>query len=85
MKNKYGEAQVKIGTVFDRYLHNATQRYNQIRTLTTGTMPRRIIGKDSLYVQIGLNHNGEEIDTSSVDNFLHLIIKKKIIGTDGVG
>ena len=85
MKNKYGEAQVKIGTVFDRYLHNATQRYNQIRTLTTGTMPRRIIGKDSLYVQIGLNHNGEEIDTSSVDSLLQISRNLLILGTDGVG
>ncbi len=85
VKNKYGEAQVKIGTVFDRYLHNATQRYNQIRTLTTGTMPRRIIGKDSLYVQSGLNHNGEEIDTSSVDSLLQISRNLLILGTDGVG
>ena len=85
VKNKYGEAQVKIGTVFDRYLHNATQRYNQIRTLTTGTMPRRIIGKDSLYVQIGLNHNGEEIDTSSVDSLLQISRNRLILGTGGVG
>lgn len=30
VKSKFGETQVKIGVVFDRYLENATQRYNQM-------------------------------------------------------
>lgn len=85
VKNKYGEAQVKIGTVFDRYLDNATQRYNQIRTLTTGTTPRSIIGEDSLYVRIGLNYNGQEIDTSSVEPLLQISNNLLILGTGGVG
>lgn len=85
VKNKYGEAQVKIGKVFERYLDNATQRYNQIRTLTTGTTPRRIIGEDSLYVRIGLNYNGLEIDTSSVEPLLQISNNLLILGTGGVG
>lgn len=85
VKSKYGKAQVQIGLVFDRYLENATQRYNQIRTLATGTTPRSIIGEDNLYVQIGLNYNGEEIDTSSVDPLLQISSNLLILGTGGVG
>lgn len=85
VKNKYGEAQVKIGTVFDRYLDNATRRYNQIRTLATGTTPRCIIGEDSLYVRIGLDYDGEEIDTSSVEPLLEISKNILILGTGGVG
>lgn len=85
VKNKYGKAQVQIGLVFDRYLENATQRYNQIRTLATGTTPRNIIGEDSLYVSIGLNYNGTEIDTSTVDSLLEISNNLLILGTGGVG
>lgn len=85
VKSKYGKAQVQIGLVFDRYLENATQRYNQIRTLATGTTPRNIIGEDSLYVSIGLNYNGTEIDTSTVDSLLEISNNLLILGTGGVG
>lgn len=85
VKSKYGKAQVQIGLVFDRYLENATQRYNQIRTLATGTTPRNIIGEDSLYVSIGLNYNGTEIDTSTVDSLLKISNNLLILGTGGVG
>lgn len=85
VKGKYGESQVKIGAVFDRYLENATSRYNQIRTLTTGTTPRKIIGENSLYVHIGLDYNGKEIDTSSVDPLLEISKNILILGTGGIG
>ena len=85
VKSKFGEVQVNIGTVFERYLDNAIRRYNQIRTLTTGTTPRNIIGEDSLYVSIGLNYNGEEINTSSVYSLLQVSKNILILGTGGVG
>lgn len=85
VKTKFGEVQVIIGTVFERYLENATKRYNQIRTLTTGTTPRSIIGEDSLYVNVGLNYNGEEIDTSSVYPLLEISNNLLILGTGGIG
>lgn len=85
VKSRYGESQVKIGAVFDRYLDNANSRYNQIRTLTTGTTPRKIIGENSLYVRIGLNYNGQKIDTSSVDPLLQISKNILILGTGGVG
>lgn len=85
VKGKYGEARVKIGTAFDRYLENASLRYNQIRTLATGTTPRKIIGEDSLYVSIGVNHNGEEISTETVNRMLEISKNILILGTGGVG
>lgn len=85
VKNKYGETQVKIGTVFNRYLDNATQRYNQIRTLATGTTPRSIIGENSLYISIGLKYNGTEIDTLTADSLLQISKNILILGTGGVG
>lgn len=85
VKKKFGERQVKIETVFERYLENATLRYNQIRTLATGTTPRTIIGDDSLYVNIGLDYNGKEIDTTTVDPLLQISKNILILGLGGVG
>lgn len=85
VKQKYGEKKVEIGTVFERYLENATHRYNQIRTLATGTAPRNIIGDNSLYVSIGLDYNGKEIDTASVDSILGVSKNVLILGSGGVG
>ncbi len=85
VKKKFGERQVKIEAVFNRYLENATLRYNQIRTLATGTTPRSIIGDDSLYVSIGLDYNGNVIDTTSVDPLLQISKNILIIGSGGVG
>lgn len=39
--DKYGKAKVIIGTVFQLYLKNAKERYNQVRTLATGHTPRK--------------------------------------------
>lgn len=85
VKNKYGETQVRIGSVFDRYLENAKLRYNQVRTLATGTTTRSIIGDDSLYVSIGVKYNDQEIDTTTVDSMLQISKNILILGTGGVG
>lgn len=82
---KYGKKKVEIGTVFERYLENAIHRYNQIRTLATGTTPRNIIGDNSLYVSIGLDYNGKEISTTSVDSILEISKNVLILGSGGVG
>ena len=85
VKGKYGEARVKIGIAFERYLENAALRYNQIRTLATGTAPRSIIGEDNLYVSIGVSCNGDEVSTESVDPLLRISKNILILGTGGVG
>lgn len=85
VKTKYGESQVKLGTVFQRYLDNASFRYNQIRTLATGPNPRKIIGEDSLYIEIGVRYNEEKIETTSVNELLNISKNLVILGTGGIG
>ncbi|MCH5324300.1 MAG: NACHT domain-containing protein [Eubacterium sp.] len=85
VKKKYGQRQVKLGKVFELYLKNATKRYNQIRTLVTGSDPRRIIGKDNIYVEIGVSHNDERISTTTVDPLLDISNNILIFGTGGIG
>ncbi len=85
MINTYGEAKVKLGAVFQLYLKNATERYNQVRTLATGQTPRKIIGQDNIYVNVGLQYEGKEISTSTVDPMLRINKNILISGTGGVG
>lgn len=84
-KNKYGETQVLLGTVFERYLDNAWSRYNHVRTLATGLEPRSIIGQNSIYVNIGIDFHGEEITTSTVESMLEISNNLLILGTGGIG
>lgn len=83
--NKYGEAKVILGTAFQLYLKNATERYNQVRTLATGQAPRKIIGQDNIYVNVGLQYEGEKIPTSTVDPMLRINKNILISGTGGIG
>lgn len=83
--NKYGEAKVMLGTVFQLYLKNATERYNQVRTLATGQTPRKIIGQDNIYVNIGLQYEGKEIHTSTVEPMFRISKNILISGTGGIG
>ncbi|MBD5114506.1 MAG: NACHT domain-containing protein, partial [Ruminococcaceae bacterium] len=85
VQKKYKEHQVDIRTAFERYLDNASCRYNQIRTLATGTEPRSIIGDDSIYVDIGVQYHNQEIATSTVEPMLNISNNILILGSGGVG
>lgn len=85
LKNKYGEAQVLMGSAFTRYLNNATIRYNHVRTLATGTTPRSIIGKGNIYVSVGVKHKKNRINTDTVDALLRVSNNILIYGTGGIG
>ena len=85
VQKKYKEYQVDIRTAFERYLDNASERYNQIRTLATGTEPRSIIGKDNIYVGIGVQYHNQEISTSTVEPMLNISNNILILGSGGVG
>lgn len=95
-KDKFGKASVNLGIDFDRYLKNAYERYNHIKTLATGTTPRNIIGEDSIYVNVGVIHSekidflGEydkkdEICTKTVEPMLRESKHILITGTGGAG
>lgn len=85
VKNRYGETQVLLGSAFTRYLTNATQRYNQVRTLATGTTPRTLIGAGNIYVSIGVQHKKKKIDTTTIDSILQISNNILIMGTGGIG
>ena len=85
VKKGINKRKIEIGTAFDLYLSNAYKRYNHVKTLATGSEPRAVIGKDNIYVKIGLDHDGEEIDTSTVRNLLRVSSNIIISGTGGIG
>lgn len=85
VRTKYGHAKVRLGTDFQRYLENATRRYNIVRTVATGQTPRTILGKDSLYVQLNLSYEGKVVATSSVNSILSVSHNILIQGTGGIG
>lgn len=85
VKKKYKEHQVDFGTVFEKYLHNASLRYNKIRTLATGNEPRSIIGDKSIYVSIGVRFDDDEISTDTVERMLKISNNILILGSGGVG
>lgn len=85
VKQKYGEAQVLLGAGFKRYLRNATQRYNCVHTIATGTEPRPIIGPNNIYVSIGVLYQGKEYSTETVDPLIGIGNNLLIVGTGGVG
>lgn len=85
IKNIFGKTQVLLGTVFTEYLNNAFARYKKTRTLATGTILRPIIGEGSIYVDIGVSHNGDRIDTETVDTLLEISDHLLVLGTGGIG
>ncbi len=85
VKKGINKRKIEIGTAFDLYLSNAFKRYNHVKTLATGSEPRAVIGKDNIYVKVGLDHDGEEIDTSTVRNLLRVSSNIIISGTGGIG
>lgn len=85
VKSKYGEAKVLLGTPFNRYISNASLRYNQVKTLATGPMPRNIIGKDNIYVDIGLSYLDKTVKTDTAESILKISNHVLISGTGGIG
>ena len=80
-----GNVKAAFKTGFTRYLQNAELRYNQVRTLTTTSSPRSIVGPDSIYVNIGVQHNKRVIATDSVEDMLRISNHILLIGTGGIG
>lgn len=85
LSEQYGKALVLTGSVYDRYLDKAYQRYNQVKTLVTGIAPRPIIGPNSIYISIGVEYKGKEYDTSTVEKLLTISRNLLICGTGGAG
>ena len=84
-KKMTGNTKVLLGTVFTRYLKNATERYNQVHTIATGNIVRSIIGPDNIYVSIGVRHGKKKISTETVEPMLSVSKNLLVEGTGGIG
>ncbi|MBQ9838954.1 MAG: NACHT domain-containing protein [Oscillospiraceae bacterium] len=82
---KYGNAKVRLGSGFTRYLKNATERYNQVHTIATGNIVRSIIGPDNIYVSIGVRYGKRKINTHTVEQMLSVSKNLLVEGTGGIG
>lgn len=85
IEKSYGQAKVLLGQGFTRYLCNATKRYNSVKTIATGIEPRSIIGKDNIYVNIGVSYGENTIITETVEPLLNVSNNILIFGTGGIG
>mgnify|MGYP003318498572 CR=1 FL=1 len=77
-KDKFDKMSVELGRDFDRYLKNAYERYNHVKTLATGTTPRNIIGEDSIYVNVGVV-GCRTISAAIHENFAFVALLNKIV------
>lgn len=90
-KKAFGRLWVDLGPAFSRYIDNAYERYNHVKTLATGEQPRVIIGedgifgKDSIYVSISAQYKEEDVDTDTVEPLLKISKHLVIEGTGGIG
>lgn len=84
-KKGMGIAKVSVGASFVRYLENAAKRYNQIKTIATGTQPRPILGEGALYVHTNVSYQGVPHPTREVAPLLQIDNNLLIVGTGGAG
>lgn len=90
-KKAFGRLWVNLGPAFSRYIDNAYERYNCVKTLATGEQPRVIMGedgifgKDSIYVSISAQYKKEDVDTDTVEPLLKISKHLVIEGTGGIG
>ncbi|MCM1055205.1 MAG: NACHT domain-containing protein [Bacteroides sp.] len=85
VKQKYREHKVDIGAAFERYLENASLRYNKVRTIATGDAQRTVIGDDSIYVSIGVKYGQSEFSSETAESILRIGNNILISGSGGVG
>ena len=85
LKTGLGILSADLGTCFKRYLTNAYENYNNVKTLVSRDTPRQIIGDDEIYVSVGVKYNNEEIDTGTVEPLLKISKNLIIEGTSGAG
>ena len=53
--------------------------------MATGQVPRKIVGEDSIYINVGLCYGEEEVSTATVEPILRISENVLISGTGGIG
>lgn len=85
IKDKYGKYQIQTGEAFERYLENAYERLNRVKTLATGFDPVPLIGEGGIYVNVGVSYKNETVPTDTVDALMEISNNILITGTGGIG
>ena len=81
-KDLDAESSVQYGTAYCNYLANTKDKNGKVKTLIYRRIPKDLY---SFYECIGVNYNGETIDTSLIENLLEISGKIIITGSGGVG
>ena len=86
VKDFFADASAKdaidYGDAYEEYLRNTRNKYSKIKTLIYRRVPKELY---SFYECIGVNYNGETVDSSQVENLLEKERKIIITGTGGIG
>lgn len=82
IKDEQKKKEIYSGVAYENYLKNAKVTHEKIKTLLY-----RHVAKDiySFYECVGVNRNGNVIDTSDINNVLELGNNIIISGTGGIG
>ena len=89
VKRLLGQFSLLLGESFQRYLHNAAERYNEIRTLATEPELRPMIGPNGIYVReyllYNINRTEKIISTETIEPVLKVGSRILIEGSAGIG
>lgn len=74
--------QIELGYAYEEYLKNTKSKNSKIKTLIYRHIPKDLY---SFYECIGVDYDGEIIDTKTINNILDISNKVIITGTGGIG
>lgn len=81
-KNIEAKDEIRYGEAYEDYLRNTKNKYRKIKTLIYRHAPKELY---SFYECIGVFYNGENIDTSNINNLINKESKIVITGSGGMG
>lgn len=88
---QYEQYKVRTGAAFKKYLDNAYERLNQMKTLATGLDIVPIVGLNSIYVNMAVQYTNnrdktsKEIEVITAEDLLDINNNVLIVGTGGAG
>lgn len=85
MKRKFGNKLLFSKEMYRRYLENAFQRYDTVKTLVNSTTPRKMTGDNNIYVNVSVKHENRTYTTVTVDNLIDANNNVAIVGGAGMG
>lgn len=81
-KDEIAKGSIRYNVAYETYLKNTFDKYSKIKTLIYRKIPKDIY---SFYECIGVDYNGNIIDTANIENVLNVGHKLIITGTGGMG